>query len=182
MAALVLALAPSPLHPRPLRLVHWQCTRFHLFLIRLAHNQSMMCADGGGALLDGTLDEAAEHAAFRQAVAAWRQGEKEAVNKGSCYQCYRLFYKVSQPRRCSRPMGASLTNADLARAFLGLEQSSSHQQFTSDSHEFCREECLQAYSVRMKELQKSKVRLAFPGDGLNWPHHHQSRIPLSLDH
>ena len=118
----------------------------------------MMCADGGGALLDGTLDEAAEHAAFRQAVAAWRQGEKEAVNKGSCYQCYRLFYKVSQP------MGASLTkfNAYLARAFLGLEQSSSHQQFTSDSHEFCREECLQAYSVRMKELQKSKVRLAFP--------------------
>lgn len=110
MAALVLALAPSPLHPQPLRLVHCNA-HGSIVLIRLAHTQYMTCADGGGALLDGTLDEAAEHAAFRQAVAAWRQGEKEAVNKGSCYQCYRLFYKVSQPRRCSQSMGASFTSA-----------------------------------------------------------------------
>ena len=48
-------------------------------------------------VLQGSLDEAAEHLAFEKAVEAWRQGKDMPSVKSSCYQCYKLFYKVRPP-------------------------------------------------------------------------------------
>ena len=58
----------------------------------------------GGHLLSGTFDEEAQHAAFRDAVSAWRNGseqvvkqDKEMLNSASgsqrksCWQCYRVY-------------------------------------------------------------------------------------------
>ena len=47
-------------------------------------------AAGGGTLLQGQLDEAAEAKAFQEAVASWRAGAADAT-KVSCYTCYRVF-------------------------------------------------------------------------------------------
>ena len=47
------------------------------------------------ALSQGSLDVAAEHAAFERAVEAWRKGNDMPAAKTSCYSCYKLFYKES---------------------------------------------------------------------------------------
>lgn len=60
----------------------------------------------GGQLLTGTLDEDAEHEAFREAVEAWRNPGSSVANGGetssgtqssvkqSCWHCYHLFHEA----------------------------------------------------------------------------------------
>ena len=77
-----------------------------LLLVPLSLERPTVCAAGieavdgggsgsGGRLLAGTVDEDAEHRAFRAAVDSWRgAGAKGSDGKASCFNCYVLFFKV----------------------------------------------------------------------------------------
>lgn len=99
---------------------------------------SRLVEEASSCLLDGELDEAAEAAAFREAVEAWRHGRAEsqagtalrmplqevspshspATSKRCCYHCYRQFLvrvDDASPQGGSSPSFCSETCAESAQ-------------------------------------------------------------------
>ena len=111
----------------------------------------------------GSLDEAAEHLAFERAVEAWRLGKDMPAVKGSCYECYKLFYKVRWPPHAATPPTHEPWPQrwfTLSRFMLVGTQESS--QFEDEGKSFCSASCQAKHADTQARIKQQQVRTAPP--------------------